>query len=204
MEWGLFFKGLGVGFSIAAPVGPIGVLCIRRSLADGTLMGLSAGLGAATADALYGCVAGFGLTAVSNLLVSQSHLLALIGGAFLCYLGVRAFLAPPAQAADARSEGYISTYFSTLFLTIMNPATILSFIAVFAAFGLVGSKDYVAASQLVLGVFVGSAAWWLILSTGVGLLRARVTPVWMRAINRLSGILLFAFGVFAISRAFAR
>ena len=86
----------------------------------------------------------------------------------------------------------------------MNPATILSFIAVFAAFGLVGSKDYLAASQLVLGVFIGSAAWWLILSTGVGLLRARVTPAWMRAINRLSGILLFAFGVFAISRAFAR
>ena len=188
-----------IGFSIAAPVGPIGVLCIRRSLADGPRTGFAAGLGAATADAAYGAVAGFGLTAISGFLMQQQVWLRLFGGAFLCYLGIRTFLSKPAeQAANSQNGGLLTTYFSTFLLTITNPATILSFVAVFAGFGLGASPDFRAAGLLVLGVFVGSALWWLILSGGVGLVRSRLTAGWMRGVNRFSGAILFGFGVYAL------
>jgi threonine/homoserine/homoserine lactone efflux protein len=128
--------GIILGFSIAAPVGPIGVLCIRRTLAEGRASGLVSGLGAATADAIYGCVAGFGLTFISSFLVNQQRWLHLVGGAFLCYLGIRTFLARPAdQAALAQGSGLIGAYGSTFLLTLTNPMTILSFTAVFAALG---------------------------------------------------------------------
>ncbi|HXN35104.1 MAG TPA: LysE family transporter [Opitutaceae bacterium] len=198
----LFLNGLVVGFSIAAPVGPIGVLCIRRSLADGVLKGLASGLGAATADAAYGCVAAFGLTAVSGFLVRQQLALGLIGGVFLCYLGVRTFVARP--AADSGSPGggsLLSAYGSTVLLTLANPLTILSFAAVFAGLGLGRASEYASAGSMVLGVFLGSSLWWLILSGGVGMLRSRVKDGWMRAINRVSGTVLFAFGLYALSRA---
>jgi threonine/homoserine/homoserine lactone efflux protein len=198
-----FLKGIVIGFSIAAPVGPIGILCIRRSLAEGPWIGLATGLGAATADAAYGCVAAFGLTAVSSFLVSQKFWLGLIGGAFLCYLGVRTFLSRPAEhaAAAVQTNGLFGAYASTLFLTLTNPMTILSFVAVFAGFGLGASPDYLAASVLVLGVFAGSALWWLILSGGVGSLRSRVKANWMQAVNRFSGALIFCFGLYALGRA---
>jgi threonine/homoserine/homoserine lactone efflux protein len=200
----MFVKGLAVGFAIAAPVGPIGVLCIRRSIGDGPLMGFAAGLGAATADAAYGCIAGFGLTAVSGFLQAQQLWLALLGGAFLCYLGVRAYVSPPAQAATPTGTGYIATYGSTFFLTITNPATILSFVAAFSVLGLAAATDYFAATSLVLGVFVGSAVWWAFLSTSVGFFRSRITPAWTRAVNIASGVILVGFGLYAISRVFAR
>ncbi len=201
MESGFFVKGLVVGFSIAAPVGPIGVLCIRRSLAGGVAMGLATGLGAATADAAYGCVAGFGLTAVSSFLVQRQTWLALIGGVFLCYLGVRTFLSKPAsETTQSSSRSLLSAYTSTVVLTLTNPATILSFVAVFAGLGLGANASYLAAASLVFGVFTGSALWWLILSNGIGLLRSRVNSAWMQAINRLSGVALLAFGLYALSR----
>jgi len=203
MDPNFFLQGLLIGFSIAAPVGPIGVLCIRRSLADGARAGLVVGLGAATADAAYGCVAAFGLTAVSSFLVGQQFWLGLIGGLFLCWLGVRTFMSPPAtDAAKAQGDRLATIYFSTLLLTLTNPATILSFVAVFAGMGLGAAPDYRSASILVLGVFLGSAIWWLILSNGVSLFRARVTPQWMQGINRFSGGILIAFGLCALSRAF--
>jgi threonine/homoserine/homoserine lactone efflux protein len=200
MELGFFLKGVAIGFSIAAPVGPIGVLCIRRSLADGVWKGFTAGLGAATADAAYGCVAGFGLTAVSGFLVRHQAWLGLIGGAFLCYLGIRAFLSKPSQDAPAAGDSRLAVYASTFLLTLANPATILSFAAVFSAIGLGISADYPGAGRLVLGVFAGSALWWLILSGGVGLLRARVTPARLRAVNRLCGCVLVGFGLYALCR----
>lgn len=194
-------KGLAMGFCIAAPVGPIGVLCIRRSLAEGMAIGLATGLGAATADAAYGAVAAFGLTAISDFLVGQKFWLGLIGGSFLCYLGVRTFRSRPAeQAANVQGRGLAGAYGSTLFLTLTNPMTILSFIAVFAGIGFGTGKSYGNASALVVGVFVGSAAWWLILSSGVGALRSRVNANWMRAVNRFSGAVICAFGVYALSR----
>jgi threonine/homoserine/homoserine lactone efflux protein len=201
MEAGLFLRGLIIGFSIAAPVGPIGVLVIRRTLAEGRLAGLATGLGAATADALYGCVAGFGLTFVTSLLVGQQLWVRLIGGLFLCYLGARAFLAAPAEcAATAAGSSLLGAYAATLLLTLANPATILSFVAVFAGLGLAAtSGDYGAASLLVLGVFAGSALWWLLLSGGIGLLRLRLTPGVLRWVNRMSGLILVMFGALALA-----
>jgi threonine/homoserine/homoserine lactone efflux protein len=200
MDATLLLKGLLIGFSIAAPVGPIGVLCIRRTLADGRAAGLMSGLGAATADALYGCIAGFGLTFISGLLISQQGWLRLIGGAFLLYLGIKTLLSRPAeQPASAGGTGLARAYASTLLLTLTNPATILSFVAVFAGLGLASAGgDYTAAVFLVLGVFVGSALWWLLLSGGVGLFRARFDARALRWVNRASGAVIATFGMLAL------
>lgn len=198
----LFLKGAVIGFCIAAPVGPIGVLCIRRSLADGRAIGFVTGLGAATADAAYGAVAAFGLSAVSSFLVGQKVWFGLIGGIFLCYLGVKTFFSKPAErAAESRSNGFLSAYLSTLFLTLTNPATILSFAAVFAGIGLGTNSSYASASAMTAGVFVGSALWWLILSNGVALFQSRVNRTWMRLVNQLSGAVILAFGIYALSVA---
>ena len=198
-------KGLIIGFVIAAPVGPIGVLCVRRTLVHGRSVGLLSGLGAATADALYGCVAAFGLTVVSDVLIGHGAWLRLIGGAVLCLLGLRTFLAAPVrEAAPLQVNSLFGAYASTLFLTLTNPTTILSFAAVFSSLGLVGARaGYLAASVLVLGVFLGSALWWLGLSIGVGAWRDRIGPGALRWVNRASGALIAAFGVGAlISGAF--
>jgi threonine/homoserine/homoserine lactone efflux protein len=201
MRRGFLIEGLALGFSIAAPVGPIGILCVRRTLSGGRWRGLCAGLGAATADAAYGCVAAFGLTTVSGFLARRAFWLGLGGGLFLMYLGVRTFLSrPAARAAPADSDRPASIYASTLALTLMNPATILSFAAAFAALGLGTSGDYPSAALMVLGVFLGSAGWWVILSGVVGTLRSRVNEGWTRAVNRASGVLLVLFGIFALSR----
>lgn len=193
-------KGIIIGFSIAAPVGPIGILCIRRSLVDGRQMGLVTGLGAATADAIYGCIAGLGLTAISSFLVGQKAWLGFLGGLFLCYLGIRTFISAPAQKpAQVAASGLLSAYLSTFFLTITNPMTILSFVAVFAGFGLGASTDYLSATTLVSGVFIGSAFWWLMLSNGVALFRSRVNSNWMTAVNRVSGGIILAFGLYSLS-----
>lgn len=195
-----FLKGLLVGFSIAAPVGPIGVLCIRRSLAQGRLIGFATGLGAATADAAYGAVAGFGLTAISGFLTGQVFWLRLIGGLFLCGLGWKTCRARVADETGATERQEIwGAYLSTVFLTLTNPTTILSFVAVFAGLGLAASQhDYGSATAMVGGVFLGSAFWWLLLSQVVGAMRTQLGARWMRRINWLSGGIILAFGVAAL------
>lgn len=200
MEVSFFLRGFIIGFSIAAPVGPIGVLCIRRTLAEGRASGLLTGLGAATADALYGFIAGFGLTAISGLLISQSLWLRLVGGAFLCYLGLRTFLAkPPQQTSPAKGVGLVRGYASAFFLTLTNPMTILSFAAIFAGLGVGGARsNYSSAGIFVLGVFGGSVLWWFILSGGVGILWKRFNPSGLRWVNRISGVIIVAFGLFAL------
>jgi threonine/homoserine/homoserine lactone efflux protein len=200
MDFTHLLKGLVIGFSIAAPVGPIGVLCIRRTLAEGRGTGLLSGLGAATADAIYGFIAGFGLTYVSSLLMGYQTWIRLIGGLFLCYLGLRTYLSRPAEnPAWAEGQGLVGAYASTFFLTLTNPMTILSFTAVFAGLG-IGSAtgDYASATLLVLGVFGGSAAWWLILSGGVSVLRSKFSPRAMDWVNKVAGIIILGFGVIAL------
>ncbi len=201
MELGFIAKGFAIGFSIAAPVGPIGILCIRRSLADGMAKGFAAGLGAATADAAYGAVAGFGLTAVSGFLVQRQFWLELIGGGCLCALGIRSCRSKPPEKEAAAGGRFASVYGTTLLLTIANPSTILSVAAIFSALGLGRAADYSGAGNLVLGVFLGSALWWLILSGSVSLLRSKMDAAWMLAVNRSSGAVLLAFGLYALSQA---
>ena len=199
LDFSFLVKGLVIGFSIAAPVGPIGVLCIRRTLAEGRISGFVSGMGAATADAMYGCVAGFGITYISSLLIGQQFWFRLIGALFLAYLGVKAFLSKPAEApSKVAGKGLAGAYASTLFLTLTNPVTILAFAAIFAGLGLGDSGgDYTSGMLLVVGVFLGSAAWWLFLSTGVGLFRAWLDGPRLRWVNRLSGVIIAGFGCLA-------
>jgi threonine/homoserine/homoserine lactone efflux protein len=197
MEISLLLRGLAIGLAIAAPVGPIGILCIRQSLAFGWLHGFVAGLGAATADAMYGCVAAFGLTFVTNFLIEQQFWLRLVGGAFLCYLGVKTFISIPSEtAASTRGNTLTGVYTSTWMLTLTNPATILAFAAIFSGLGLASIKqNYPSAILLVVGVFCGSALWWLLLSTTVTLAKTKLNLNW---VNRLSGIVIVAFGIVAL------
>jgi threonine/homoserine/homoserine lactone efflux protein len=200
MSIDLFIRGLVIGFAIAAPVGPIGMLVIRRTLSEGRLLGLLTGMGAAVADSLYGCVGAFGLTFISGFLMSYALWTKLIGGAFLIYLGISTLRAKPKEEAVGTSNvRYATAFLSTLVLTLANPATILSFMAVFAGLGL-GTKagDYGAAGVVVAGVFVGSAIWWLLLSGGVSLLRHKLSPKTMGWINYGSGAFLSAFGLYAL------
>jgi threonine/homoserine/homoserine lactone efflux protein len=200
MDINFFLRGLIIGFSIAAPVGPIGVLCIRRTLAQGLESGLVSGLGAATADAIYGSIAGLGLTFVSNLLIRQQLWLKLIGGVFLCYLGVKTFMSLPAKhAAKAEGNNLITAYASTFFLTLTNPMTILSFTAIFAGLGVASTREnYASAIVLVFGVFIGSALWWLLLSGGIALFRTTFTPTRLHWVNRISGVMITMFGLLAL------
>ena len=197
----IFLRGLLIGFSIAAPVGPIGVLCIRRTLAEGRLAGFLSGMGAASADMFYGAVAAFGLTAVQDILLGQSNWLRLVGGIFLLYLGVKTFLSKPAeQAARSSRGGLFGAYLSTFFLTITNPITILSFIAIFAGLRLGETNgNYTTASTMVLGVFLGSATWWFTLSFVVGLLRDRFNASWKIWINRIAGVIISSFGIIVLA-----
>jgi threonine/homoserine/homoserine lactone efflux protein len=201
VDLAVFVRGLAIGFGIAAPVGPIGVLCIRRTLADGRAVGFAAGLGAATADALYGAVAAFGLTLVSRALIGQRVWLQAVGGVFLCYLGVRTWMAAPAMAAaeTRRGPGLATAWATTFALTVTNPTTILSFAAIFAGLGLgAGASGYGSASIMVLGVFLGSAFWWLLLSAGVGFLRSSITSAHLRWVNRGAAVIITAFGLVAL------
>lgn len=200
MDSTLLWRGVLIGFAIAAPVGPIGLLCIQRTLQDGRKFGFVSGLGAASADGIYGAIAGFGLTFVSSFLVAQQMWLALIGGFFLCFLGLRTFLAKPAdKAVYAQRGGLFKAYAATFLLTLTNPITILSFIAIFAGLGLAtADRSYDEAISLVLGVFSGSVAWWLLLSGGVSLLRDRFNDRVMQWVNRLAGLIIIGFGVYTL------
>jgi threonine/homoserine/homoserine lactone efflux protein len=195
-----FLEGLVIGFSIAAPVGPIGLLCIQRTLDRGRKAGLVSGLGAATADATYASIAGFGVTFVSSFLVNEQLWIRLVGGAFLIFLGLRTFFSVPRDSAISEGRKRLANdYASTFALTLSNPLTIVSFAAVFTGLGLLGqARDYWAATELVSGVFAGSALWWIVLSTSVGTLRGKLSPGRMRWVNRLSGVVISGFGAVAI------
>lgn len=201
MDMSLLVRGTILGFSIAAPVGPIGVLVIRESMAVGRRAGLLTGLGAATADGLYGLVGGLGLTAVSALLVSHASALLIVGGLFMLWLGARTFLSRPADASAAavpRSGGRI--YLTGLLLTVTNPMTIFSFAAMFAGMGVASGMDgsWSGVVTLVGGVLAGSTLWWLMLSGAASLAGRWLTPSRLRWVNRGSGIVIAAFGTLAL------
>ncbi|MFI4868441.1 MAG: LysE family translocator [Steroidobacterales bacterium] len=197
----LVLKGLAIGFSIAAPVGPIGLLCIRRAVAEGARAGFVCGLGAATADAAYALIGGFAMIAVARWLVQEQRWFGLAGGLFLIYLGLRTLGAKPAHAAAAAGgRSALSAYGSTLLLTLANPMTMVSFAAVFAGIGAAGAATY-AAATLVAGVFAGSALWWLLLSGLCGRARRRIGARAMQWLNRACALVLVGFGCYAIAGA---
>ena len=195
-------KGLIIGISIAAPVGPVGLLCIQRTLLRGRIAGFVSGLGAATADAIYGSIAGFGLDVISNFLVRERAGIHLIGGVLLLALGIRGLLSKPTEHAAATrpgNQGLFWSYASMFLLTLTNPMTILSFVAVFAGLGVASStNDYIAATTTVLGVFLGSAVWWFVLSGLTSLSRDRFHPRTLRRVNQISGVVILAFGAYGV------
>jgi threonine/homoserine/homoserine lactone efflux protein len=200
MNLSFFVRGLLIGLSIAATVGPMCFLCIQRTLQRGQLYGFVSGLGIATADGVYGSIAAFGLTLISNFLVSEQQWIRLIGGLFLMYLGIKTIITKPAErAATAKANGYFGAYASTFLLTLTNPLTILSFAAIFAGIGVGGAnKSVISATVVVLGVFAGSTLWWIILTSAISLLRSKFTPQWLLWINRVSGVIITLFGVLAL------
>jgi threonine/homoserine/homoserine lactone efflux protein len=186
-------RGAIVGFCVAAPVGPIGLLCIHQTLTRGRSYGFVAGLGAATADALYGVVAGFGFGVAQRFLVDHALAMRLGGAAFLTFLGVQALRARPTAAAEARlGGGHARAWVTTLALTLSNPMTMMSFAAMLAGNLSVAQPSPGAIARFVLGVFVGSAAWWLTLALLVGALRGLMLPR-LRAINVLAGVAILGF-----------
>lgn len=199
----LFLKGLAFGFLLAAAVGPMWVLCFRRTLASGTLAGIASGMGIAVADGFYGAVAAFGLTAISGFLLGYRFWLGLAGAAFLLYLGIRTLAARPVQEkGETAPQSLGAAFLSTLGLTLTNPPTILAFAAIFAGLGLASSADYGAAALVVTGVFLGSAAWWLILAGAAARLRSRMGPRLARGINVVSGLSILGFAAWQIAVLF--
>lgn len=192
-------RGLIIGFTIAAAVGPISLLTIRRTVAHGQLYGLVSGLGVATADASYAGIAAFGLTAVTSLLVSGRFLLGVVGGVIIVLLGIRTILSRPGEVArEAERPGLPGAFASIFALTMTNPMTILSFAAVFAGLGLAAGASFMDALVLTLAVWAGSSLWWVVLTSIVGWLRLRVSTTALLWVNRVSGAALVVFGLVAI------
>jgi threonine/homoserine/homoserine lactone efflux protein len=200
MDFIFFIKGIAIGFAMAVPVGPIGILCIRKTLTEGRLQGLMIGLGAATADLFYGSVAAFGLTFISDTLNEQKFWIRLIGGILLLFLGIKIFRSLPTDPKFKNNNGGIlRSYLTTVFLTLTNPITIFAFIAVFAALGIGNELGYLSASLLVIGVFIGSGLWFLLLSSGTILFKNKLDLVGLRWVNRIAGILVILSGVIALT-----
>lgn len=198
----VFLRALLMGLSIAAPVGPIGVLTIRQTLAGGQKAGLATGMGAASADMVYGIIAVLGLSAISSLLLEYKMWIGLLGGAMLVYMGLRSLLSPPTQTtlANDTPNHLFGAFASTFVLTLTNPATILSFIAIMGVLG-VSQSSAPAVGLTVLGVFCGSAMWWLLLTSIVSWFRQYLTANFQRWVNRISGLFILSFGIWAIAGA---
>jgi putative LysE/RhtB family amino acid efflux pump len=201
----LFFRGLAIGFAIAFALGPIGLLVIRRTIDRGWFYGFVSGVGVATADSMYSAIAAFGLTAVTELLTGIDRPLGIIGGAVLLGLAARSLRSALAATGDASAlsdgtqlRGPVAAWASMVGLTLTNPATILAFAALFASIG-AGTGGVSGAVAVVAGVFLGSVAWWALLTGIVAGLRARLTPRVIRSLNIVSAVAIGAFGVIAIA-----
>lgn len=199
----LFLKSVLMGLAIAAPLGPIGALCIQRTLAQGFRAGVAGGFGTALADAVYAAAAAAGFAAFAAVLDRIALPLGLAGGAFLIWLGLQGLRRAPGEAAAARAapRGVWGTLATTFLLTLANPATILSFAGIFAGLGLARDAGPGAAALVVGGVFSGSMLWWVVLSGGVALAQHRLPPAFALWVARGSGALMLGFGLWAIGTA---
>lgn len=197
----LLIKGFVIGFAVAAPIGPVGILCIRRSIADGRLVGFLTGLGAAVADALMALVAAFGVSTILNFLIGHRSLFQLLGGLMLLAMGIAAIRARPPEkaAAPLHARSLSVAFFSTIALTLANPVTIASLLGIFAGFGVtLHTEGWIEPTWLVIGVFLGSTAWWLILSFFADWFGRKLNTNLLRSINIGTGVILLAFGSYQL------
>jgi threonine/homoserine/homoserine lactone efflux protein len=196
-------KGIGVGIVIALPVGPVGVLCVRRTLFEGPTYGFVSGLGAATADTIFGIIAGFGLTIVRDFMLRYQDWFAAAGGLFLLFVGARALLqARDIEPEPVEGDAHFAAFVSTFALTITNPLTILAFAGIFAKVGVSGGGGFLDIGMLVAGVFLGSLLWWLALSFGIAGFRRVIGTVRLVWLNRISGAILALSGLGLLAAAF--
>ncbi len=200
------WKGIIVGLSASIPLGPIGVLCIQRTLNKGRVSGFISGLGAAAADGLFAIIAGFGISIIIDSVVEYQLYLKLIGGIILFVLGVRLLYANPAvdlrRQLKKKKKGLFGDFLSIFILTVSNPIGIFVFVAVFAGFNLVGKESSISVIILVLGVITGAALWWFSLSGLVSIFRNRFRLRKLLLVNRVAGVLVIAFGFFVIATIF--
>lgn len=197
----LFLKGALLGLIITAPLGPIGMLCINRTMERGFLAGFSCGLGTAIGDASYALVAVTGVAVFSETMSMATLPLAIGGGKLLLWLGYRGLTQAPIEAAAVGASGLLATVFSTFLLTISNPATILSFGALFAGFGLLNETSRFSSIAIISGVFAGSLAWWFFLSGALHIARDRLSKTFAATVSRITSYLLIAFGLVALATA---
>lgn len=199
----IFLKALIIGFSIAMPVGPIGMMCIKNTLSHGFKFGLATGLGAALADACYGLIAGGGLAVLSKFLLDNTQIIKLVGAAILLYIGAMEIKSARAKITEIKTKktNLYHTVLTTFAIVIANPITIMAFIGVFAA---VGGSDLGLSSILltIIGVFCGSLLWWVILATTVNSIRHKISVEWMMRIRLISGFTLIGFALFALVSSF--
>jgi len=201
----VWFQGFILGVAIAAPVGPIGLLCIRRTLEHNQAVGFATGMGAAVADTIYGAIAAFGFSAALVFLAGHEMTFRLLGGLFLLIVALRTYFSKPPDTADdpPNARTCVGGFVTGLTLTLTNPVTVLAFVGLFAGAGLSGNLGFDEASILVLGVFIGSAAWWLSLSSGVALVRHRISEERLVLINHCTAIALALAGGGAVVSALA-
>lgn len=194
-------KGIIIGLSVAIPIGPVALLCMRNTIAYGLLAGIISGIAASTAYVIYASIAGFGLTAISDFLIHNKIVISMLGGGFLIYLGIKTWRdtrVPEVGSAKKELEQHaVACFIPAFVLALTNPMTIVSFIAIFASLDMSScSSSYTSALGLILGVFGGAVAWWIVLCSLVSLFRSRVTPSTMVVINQISGIIIIAFGLY--------
>ncbi len=196
MGGSLFIQGIIIGLTLAVPVGPISLMCIHRSIADGKLHGIVSGIGVASSDSFYAAVSFLGLTIISGLIISQQYLFRFLAGIVLIFVGIRVFLSVPAAAnPQTGHETYLKDYLSMAAIAIANPLTLLFFMVIVPGFGVViHGNSLLSAMEFVAGVFSGSVVWWVLLCGSAGTMRTRISEQNLRLINRISGILISFFG----------
>ena len=200
----IFLKTFFIGFSIAMPIGPIGLLCIKNTLSHGFKVGFAVGLGAALADSFYGFLAGGGLAIISKLLLNHITYIKFIGGIFLIYLGAREIRTCfnrnhniSSKATNIKSHDFLRTVSTVFLLTLTNPATIISFVAIFATVGNSSINNF-EIFIMILGVFLGSLLWWLILAITVSRIKHKISEKLIMKIKIISGSFLIGFGGYAL------
>jgi threonine/homoserine/homoserine lactone efflux protein len=197
MEFTYFLKGLIVGFSLPIPIGPVGILCIRRTLATGKLHGFLTGLSAAVSDMTYSIIAAFGITLVSDFISEHQQWIRLVGGAVLLMLGYRTFRSNSVKEASTKPViGPALVFFSTFLVTFTNPMALFAYAAAFATIGTENlARDRQAAALLVAGVFLGSLSWFSLLTSLSRIFKERITVQGLALVNKVAGVLFMLFGM---------
>ena len=196
MELSFFIQGIIIGLTLAVPIGPISLLCIQRTIADGRLHGVISGLGVSTADSFYAAITVLGLTVISSLIVAHQYLFRSLAGVILVLIGIRVFMLVPAGVSEkSEHETYFKDYLSMVVIAIANPMTLIFFLVILPGFGVIIQESaFLPAAGFVAGVFFGSAVWWMILCGSIGSVRSRISVKNLGLINRISGVLISCFG----------